>query len=161
MTAESIGIASLQTEETPWLEDNAIEFNRGLVSVIGSRGSGKTALADMIAAGAHSLGTLGESSFLLRATSPDDLIGAAKVTEHWKDGSTTSAFFRPPKNAEDDEEPQDVRYLSQHFVNKLCSSAGLASELRNEIERVTLINKSTTAMKRIRLRLFQNGYCVR
>jgi hypothetical protein len=29
-----------------------------------------------------------------------------------------------------------VRYLSQHFVEKLCSSAGLATELREAIERV-------------------------
>jgi hypothetical protein len=34
------------------------------------------------------------------------------------------------------DQPESVRYLSQHFVEKLCSSAGLATELREAIERV-------------------------
>lgn len=33
-------------------------------------------------------------------------------------------------------DPQFVRYLSQQFVERLCSSAGLATELREEMERV-------------------------
>jgi len=78
-TAESITITSIRTVDTPWLENSAIDLNRGLVCVIGARGSGKTALVDLIAAGARALGpALGESSFLRRATSPEDLIGPPK-----------------------------------------------------------------------------------
>ena len=136
-TAESIGVATLETTKTPWLKNKSIQLNRGLVSVIGARGSGKTALVDLIAAGAHSLGpVLGESSFLLRATTPDDLIGDATVSEQWIDGTRTAAHFRPPQEVNEESETAEVRYLSQHFVNKLCSSAGLANELRDEIERV-------------------------
>jgi energy-coupling factor transporter ATP-binding protein EcfA2 len=136
-TAESIAIDTIETSNTPWLGINKIQLNRGLVSIIGARGSGKTALVDLLAAGAHSLGTsLGESSFLLRATRPDDLIGNAKVTEHWIDGSETAAPFRPPEELLTEDQASEVCYLSQHFVNKLCSSAGLANELRCEIERV-------------------------
>ena len=50
-TAESIGVATLETTKTPWLKNKSIQLNRGLVSVIGARGSGKTALVDLIAAG--------------------------------------------------------------------------------------------------------------
>jgi short subunit dehydrogenase-like uncharacterized protein len=32
--------------------------------------------------------------------------------------------------------PEEVRYLSQHFVERLCSSAGLAKELRTAMEQV-------------------------
>jgi hypothetical protein len=135
--AESIAIDSINTSKTPWLENKVIELNRGLVSIIGARGSGKTALIDLIAAGAYSLGSdLGESSFLLRATKPVDLIGDAKVTERWIDGSETTAPFRPPEELLAEDQVSEVCYLSQHFVNQLCSSAGLASELRREIERV-------------------------
>jgi hypothetical protein len=145
-TAESIAIDNIQTASTPWLKTDKIAFNRGLVSIIGARGSGKTALVDLVAAGAHSLGlALGESSFLLRATTPDDMIGDAKVTEHWLDGSTTTAPFRPPEDAAIEERPSaEVCYLSQHFVNKLCSSAGLANELRREIERVVFEQTNPT-----------------
>ncbi len=118
------------------MQTNTIQLNRGLVGIIGARGSGKTALVDIIAAGAYSLGSeLGESSFLLRATTPEDLIGAATVTERWIDGTRAIVPFRPPAEKESEEVPE-VCYLSQHFVNELCSSAGLANELRREIERV-------------------------
>ena len=35
-----------------------------------------------------------------------------------------------------DSQPPAMRYLSQHFVDRLCSSGGLGTELRSEIERV-------------------------
>ena len=136
-TAESIAIDTIETSNTPWLEANRVELNRGLVCIIGARGSGKTALVDLLAAGAYSLGSpLGESSFLFRATTPDDLIGNATITEYWIDGSKTTAPFRPPDEVVTDDQSPEVCYLSQHFVNQLCSSAGLANELRREIERV-------------------------
>jgi RecF/RecN/SMC N terminal domain len=144
-TAESIAIDTLETSNTGWLETKKILFNRGLVSIIGARGSGKTALADLVAAGAHSLGSsLGDSSFLLRATTPDDLIGNAKVTERWVDGSQTTALFRPPNETQIENESFAVCYLSQHFVNQLCSAAGLATQLRREIERVVFEQTNMT-----------------
>ena len=38
--------------------------------------------------------------------------------------------------AEHSSSPGQICYLSQHFVEQLCSSEGLATELRNEMERV-------------------------
>jgi ABC-type lipoprotein export system ATPase subunit len=132
---DSVTIANVRPIGMPWLLNEVIELNRGLVSIIGERGSGKTALVDLIAAGAQAIGNnLGESSFLKRATSPIDLIGNAEVEEVWADGAKKRAPFRPPDEWAD-EWPQ-VRYLSQQFVDQLCSSAGLAVELRQEIERV-------------------------
>jgi len=133
--ADSVTITRIMPIGMPWLKNEAIEFNRGLVSVIGERGSGKTALVDLIAAGAQALEVeLGESSFLRRATAPDDLLADAEVEETWADGETSRVAFRPI-NEWDELQPQ-VRYLSQQFVDRLCSSAGLAVELRQEIERV-------------------------
>jgi energy-coupling factor transporter ATP-binding protein EcfA2 len=133
--ANSVTIETIRPISMPWLQNEEVKLNRGLVSIIGERGSGKTALVDMIAAGAEAISMdLGESSFLRRASSPDDLLGDAEVEEVWADGEKTRVPFRPP-NEWEERRPQ-VRYLSQQFVDRLCSSGGLAVELRQEIERV-------------------------
>jgi hypothetical protein len=139
----TFSITSIQTEDTPWLANDTIPLNEGLVAVIGSRGSGKTALADIVAAGAGGIrGDLGESSFLGRASSPIDYIGAARVSLGWNDGSRRTA---PLLSHVLEEEPdEDVSYLSQHFVEQLCSSFGLAGDLRHEMERVVFEATDTT-----------------
>jgi len=132
--APSVAIQDVRTTATPWLTAPSIPLNTGLVGVIGARGSGKTALLDLIASGAHALGeSVGDSSFLKRATTPVDHIGEGSVALVWGDGTTTggSLSIRPRW----DEVPQ-VCYLSQQFVERLCSAAGLATELRQEMERV-------------------------
>ncbi|MCI0557220.1 MAG: ATP-binding protein, partial [Nitrososphaera sp.] len=128
----------VRTEETPWLENKEIELNAGLVAIIGPRGSGKTALVDVLAAGSNAINAaLGESSFLKRASSPVDYLGDATVELAWGDGSKTNGELR--QSNENDAVKlgaEDICYLSQHFVERLCSSAGLATELRQEMERV-------------------------
>lgn len=124
----------------PWLASPPIDLNPGLVAIIGERGSGKTALVEIIARGARASWGPDEStaSFLHRATHPDDLIGDASVDLSWSDGGTTSAELRPEKADVDpwDFEVDGVMYLSQQFVERLCSATGLAIQLRQEIERV-------------------------
>jgi ABC-type lipoprotein export system ATPase subunit len=135
--ADSVTIDTIRPLETPWLKNNTITLSRGLVAVIGARGSGKTALVDLIASGAEALKhPLAESSFLKRATDVKDLIGPAKVEEHWRDGTMHVVDFRPPNAFAEETLSPAVCYLSQQFVERLCSSGGLASELRREIERV-------------------------
>jgi hypothetical protein len=63
------------------------------------------------------------------------LIGKAEVEETWADGEKETIPFRPPSEIFQVEDAK-VCYLSQHFVNRLCSAGGLAKELREEIERV-------------------------
>ena len=48
-------IKSIAITNANWFIDRELPLNSGLIGVIGGRGSGKTALADMIAAGAHAL----------------------------------------------------------------------------------------------------------
>ena len=128
-------VTSVTTHEAPWHRNRQVPLNEGLVAVIGARGSGKTALVDMIATGAFTGKNLGDSSFLLRASSPIDLLGDAQVSLAWNNDAITDARLKP--NASPDErESERVRYLPQHFVDRLCSSAGLAVELREEMNRV-------------------------
>lgn len=134
----SVCITEVRALGAPWLKTDSIALNPGLVTVIGARGSGKTALVDLVAAAAGALGSeLGESSFLRRASQPVDLLGDARVELDWGDGSKTRVPLRGVVNSEISEgESEGVCYLSQHFVERLCSVAGLATELRREMERV-------------------------
>ena len=133
----AVFISELATTETPWIESPTVELNSGLVAIVGARGSGKTALAEIIAKGAHAAGAgEGESSFLRRASEPDDYLGPATVRLTWSDTSTTDACLRPDSGDGFDAPSEEVQYLSQHFVENLCSASGLATELRAEMERV-------------------------
>ena len=132
-------ISQLEVISAPWVKTPIIPFNPGLVAIIGARGSGKTALADMIAAGCDSISdeawTAEQSanpSFLVRARS---LIGDGKVKVSWAAGEPEIRSLKGPDANEWPAYPR-VRYLSQQFVEELCSSSGLTDGLLREIERV-------------------------
>jgi energy-coupling factor transporter ATP-binding protein EcfA2 len=138
-------ISEVATGETPWIENSMVELNPGLVAIVGARGSGKTALAEIIAKGAHAAGAgEGESSFLRRAFEPDDYLGPASVHLTWSDASTTDAYLRADSSEGFDAPSEEVQYLSQHFVENLCSASGLATELRAEMERVVFESTDQT-----------------
>lgn len=127
-------ISSVQVADAPWLRCSEMTLNEGLVAIIGERGSGKTALADMIARGARAEGAgTASASFLRRAGA---LLGDSRVLLTWRDGTVETRRLRSASTDEPEDRPADVRYLSQQFVDGLCSAAGLATELREEIERV-------------------------
>jgi ABC-type multidrug transport system ATPase subunit len=129
-------IRTLTTHSAPWVATPSLQFNSGLVTIVGARGSGKTALMDLLAAAAGAFSpTQSDSSFLHRASSPEDLIGEASVDLTWGVGETSKTSFGDALHSFWGEEER-VRYLSQQFVEQLCSSSGLAIELRREMERV-------------------------
>lgn len=129
-------ISSVSLEHAPWFRNATIDLNCGLVAIIGARGSGKTALADVIAAGGSALTKhLTKTSFVRRASQPTDLLGSAEVNLEWADGSTSSAVLS--KSEYDDAFESDrIQYLSQQFVEQLCSADGATEALIEEIERV-------------------------
>ena len=132
-------ISEIEVIDSLWMQTPVIPLNAGLVAIIGARGSGKTALADMIAAGCDSISEeawagdeAANPSFLVRARS---LLADGKVKITWVagdpstrslDGSDANGPLSYPR----------VRYLSQQFVEELCSSSGMTDELLREIERV-------------------------
>ncbi len=131
----------------PWLNlpDAQLQFNSGLVAVIGARGSGKTALVDLIAAGTNSLESPpSHSSFLKRALSPIDHLGEAAVSITWGSGDAGQHGLADAIQAPDPFEESQVCYLSQQFVERLCSSSGLATDLRREMERVVFESADPT-----------------
>jgi len=132
-------ISEVEMSHAPWAVTPRIPLNAGLVAIIGARGSGKTALTDVIAAGCDAITSVNEEadedispSFLVRAK---PLIGSAEVTLTWENSSTITR----PLNGDDRAEPftyPRARYLSQQFVEQLCSSKGASEGLIQEIERV-------------------------
>lgn len=126
-------ITEVTTERADWLATPTIKLNRGLVAVIGARGSGKTALADLVAAASYALNPhLTDTSFVKRAA--EHLAGqASRLT--WEGGETTSLGLDQIEFGDLVDVPR-VLYLSQRFVEQLCSAEGIEDELLKEIERV-------------------------
>ena len=134
-------ISDVSIDKATWAQTPEIPLNLGLVAIIGARGSGKTALADIIAAGCDSISTNAWSanentspSFLARAR---QLIGDATVTLTWEGCSATTRAL-DGRDANGHLSFPRARYLSQQFVEELCSSTGVSDGLIEEIERVIL-----------------------
>ena len=131
-------VSHVTWKDAAWLEGDGIPLNPGLVTVIGPRGSGKTAFVDLLAAASGALrGTLSQSSFLWRASTPVDRLGPAEVKLLWQDGSGDyTTLGEAVRSTGLVESTGSTCYLSQHLVERLCSADGLAIDLRREMERV-------------------------
>jgi len=124
-------ISAVSVEDSSWVSPSRILINPGLVAIIGGRGSGKTALADLIAAGAGSTEPfVNPLSFVRRA---ETVLEGSVVDVEWSHGETMRCEFPAQPEAT---RTRSVRYLSQQFVERLCSADGVSSDLLSEIERV-------------------------
>lgn len=125
-------IDTLAFKDAPWVETPLLRFNPGLVTIIGERGSGKTALADAIALACDATPErLTQASFLVRAK---ELLGDASAELRWRTGEANERRLDGDEGA--DERYPRARYLSQAFVEELCSAQGMTDTLMQEIERV-------------------------
>jgi len=132
-------ISHVKIDDADWATTPDIPLNPGLVAIIGARGSGKTALVDVIAAGCDAITPGGwdadeniSPSFLARART---LIGNATATLTWGGGATVTRSL-DGRDANDPKAFPRARYLSQQFVEELCSAKGVSDGLVDEIERV-------------------------
>jgi hypothetical protein len=132
-------ISHVRIDDAEWAATPDIPLNPGLVAIIGARGSGKTALVDVIAAGCDAISTSGwdadeniTPSFLARARK---LIGDATTTLTWGGGATVTRSL-DGRDANGHMSFLRARYLSQQFVEELCSTKGASDGLVAEIERV-------------------------
>ena len=132
-------ISHVRIDDADWATTPDVPLNPGLVAIIGARGSGKTALADVIAAGCDAITPAGwdadeniSPSFLARAR---NLIGSATTTLTWGGGAAVTRALNG-SDANGHMSFPRARYLSQQFVEELCSSTGVSDGLVDEIERV-------------------------
>jgi len=132
-------ISDLKINDASWATTPDIPLNPGLVAIIGGRGSGKTAFVDVIAAGCDAISPSAwdadeniTPSFLARARK---LLGDATTTLTWGGGATVTRSL-DGRDADGHMAFPRARYLSQQFVEDLCSAKGVSDGLVNEIERV-------------------------
>lgn len=132
-------ISHVKINDAAWANTPDIPLNPGLVAIIGARGSGKTALADVIAAGCDAIPPSSwnadensSPSFLARARR---LIGNATTTLTWGSDTTITRSLNG-SDANNHMSFPRARYLSQQFVEELCSAKSASDGLVGEIERV-------------------------
>jgi len=118
-----------------WFKDNKpIPLNEGLVSIIGGKGSGKTALLDLIAYTTRSYKCYEKDeskskSFLKKAFRE---LNGVKIKVEWDDKKVDEISIL---NKLEDAMEDRVRYLPQDFIDQLCSGIG-KNELEEQIENV-------------------------
>lgn len=117
--------------ENSWFAQSAIQLNPGLVAIIGEKGSGKTAVADLIAfaAGAYNAKE-SQSSFIAKGRPH---LAGIETSLAWEAGNPTKGTL--PGSPYGAQRPL-VRYLSQDFVEQLCSNDHDGRELQQAIEEV-------------------------
>ena len=111
-----------------WFDGVEIPLNAGLVSIVGQKGSGKSALAELVAYAAGSWLTSEPGTFLKRA---GEHIQDLRVELNWAGGAVSRVRIGDEQSDE-----QEVRFLSQKFVERLCSDDHIGTELVSEIEAV-------------------------
>lgn len=121
-----------------WYGLRQIELNSGYVAIIGNKGSGKTALADMIAYAAGAWDSQDKTSFIKKTGKE---ISGVEIELEWMDGHKSKNTIDPKDYTATDIQ---VRYLSQQFVEALCSEDRLGDSLRHEIEKVVFSHISPT-----------------
>lgn len=134
---ESISVATAPD----WFDPQEIILNQDLVAVIGPRGSGKSALAEMIAfAGGATFFGLPEDirdTFLFKsskrsAANPAPITGAL-LSLKWRSGQVDRVQIT--STLQHGQEEGKVKYLPQRFVERLCAPEN-NRQLEEEIERV-------------------------
>jgi len=112
----------------PAFQNLPVELNPGLVAVIGPKGSGKSALADLIAYAGAAYPVDDKTTFLHRAK---DYVSGLQIELSWADGKSDRAEIGAAQKGQ-----QLCRYLSQSFVERLCSDDYRGADLTKEIEGV-------------------------
>ena len=120
---------SIPTSNGWFVDGFELELSRDLITVIGGRGSGKSALAEAMAYGAGSKDN-SEDAFLKKATKHKNSITGTKIKLEWVDGPDTE--FEVGKLMEDQ---GLVQYLPQGAVEELCSHRN-SEKLQKQIENV-------------------------
>lgn len=118
-----------------WYNNISINLNPGLVAIIGNKGSGKSAITDIIGLCANS--KTGFWSFLtpqkFRSPKPYDRSRQTQARIIWKDG--TILGWKTLNENVSDVEVERVRYIPQNFLEQLCTTED-DQEFEREIKKI-------------------------
>jgi len=106
-----------------WFENFEIELNSGLVAVIGNKGSGKSAVTDIISLCGNTHQDPINFSFLtslkFRKSKPYNLSERFEAKLTWADNTTVN---KPLNSNPDKNLPERVKYIPQNFLERLCTN---------------------------------------
>ena len=119
-----------------WFTEEDIEFNENQVSIIGGKGTGKTAILDLIAYATRSLESNDPNCFINRALK--ELIGT-KIEVYWKSGQKDEIVIAQKLQDPLPVKKQKVKYLTQSFVEQLCDYKNVEN-LTKQIENIIFQN---------------------
>jgi hypothetical protein len=118
-----------------WFEDVSIPFNKELVAIIGHKGSGKSAIADIISL-CSNYHDDDDFSFL---TSKKFLEKNGQIADNFRATLAWESGYEDPKGLYDTPEATEekgVKYLPQGQFERLTNEIETASEFQKEIEKV-------------------------
>lgn len=124
-------LPSYNQEQGAWFDGVRLSFNKQLVAIIGNKGSGKSAVADILA-------LCGETSTPLefltnKKFKKHGLAAKFSASMYWDDGSESTKGLAEDVNASIQER---VKYLSQNNFETLCSEIDQIEGFRKELEHV-------------------------
>lgn len=141
---ESVEVAKTGDKDVGrWLDGCDISLNPDLVAIIGNKGSGKSALADVIA----SLGNSKQSKHFSFLKGGRFLGKAGEPARHfigtltWRDESTEA---RPLSELPSEEKAELVRYIPQGYFEELCNEhvSGKSNAFERELRSVIFSHTS-------------------
>lgn len=109
-----------------WFDGKELQLNPGLIAIIGNKGSGKSALADILALAGNSRCSKMEflNSNRFRSTG-NNKAEHFEATLTWHDGTPRTVNLG---DESDPQEPERIRYLPQHFIEDLCNEIASGNE---------------------------------
>lgn len=132
---QALQVQPVERANPPYWFDDTLVLNSGLVAIIGRKGTGKSALTDILALLGTSHVDPKDYSFL-----KDDKfrkVGLAKRYQGlitWLDGTESAANLAA--NVDVATKPERVRYLPQVYVDRLCNEVGVSEKFQEEIDKV-------------------------
>lgn len=126
------------TTSDAWFDGTSIDLNADLVAIIGNKGSGKSALADIVALTGGS-GVSEYFSFLTGKRFRDPKMAWSRefsATIKWLSGEENSTLL---SDNPEQSSVERVKYISQKYFEELCSSDGQEGASRFEKELKSVI----------------------
>lgn len=118
---------------TSWFQDELL-LNSGLVAIIGKKGSGKSALADIVSLCGDSKINSSDYSFLTQQKfRKRNLAKGYEGTITWLDEQSNCKNLGEEVTATS---PERIKYLPQQYVENICNEDGVSKLFQQEIDKV-------------------------
>jgi ABC-type Mn2+/Zn2+ transport system ATPase subunit len=128
-------VGGYQENDGVWFKDVSIPLNSEMVAIIGNKGGGKSAIADIIGyvGGAKTVIETDDASFLNDSKfRKNDLASNFTASLTWKSGDPDIENLQHPKSLHTTEK---VKYLPQHWFEELCNDLD-GKKFNQELEKV-------------------------